>query len=116
MLSRRFLPSKLKYRKITHIQNAIFFHPLGEIFSFGGDDKVLKFFSLSFQNSQPIPELIWEHDEHPGPIRNIDYNGFDLYVSSDKMTAVISNLKNKQIIRKVYNDQLLPQSTFLQSA
>ena len=94
-------------------QTSILFHPNGSLFSTGGDDKTLRFFSLEHPDQ---PEILWEHDEHVGGIRNIDFNGKDLYVSADKTVVVVCSFPQRRIVRKVHHDQLMPPDTFFQSA
>lgn len=72
----------------------------------------IRFFKISHENA----EKIHEYSVHGHPIKNVDHNQQDLYLSCDNHLIAVCNLPKKQVIRMVYQDQLLPEKSLFQSA
>lgn len=78
----------------------------------GGDDTIPKFYKINEEEA----ELIHKYEIHSQPIKNVDHNDEDLYLSCDGHLIAVCHLNKKQIIRTLYNDQLQPHKTLLQAA
>lgn len=95
-----------------YMQNSICFSKEGDLVCVGGDDSTVRFFRLGEGGA----ELVHSYSNHNHPIKNVDHNQADLYLSTDNHRITVYNLPNKQLLRTIYQDQLLPQQSFFQSA
>jgi WD40 repeat protein len=94
------------------MQNSICFSKEGDLVCVGGDDTTVRFFRLGEGEAQ----LVHSYSNHSHPIKNVDHNQADLYLSTDNHRITVCNLPKKQIVRTVYQDQLLPEKSLFQSA
>lgn len=94
------------------MQNAICFSRNGDLICVGGDDTTVRFFSLGADAA----ELVHSYSSHSHPIKNVDHNQEELYLSTDNHRITVCNLTKKQIIRTLYQDQLRPERSLFQSA
>lgn len=78
----------------------------------GGDDTTVRFFSLGEEGA----ELVHSYSGHSHPIKNVDHNQAELYLSTDNHRISVCNLPRKQIVRTLHQDQLLPERSLFQSA
>jgi hypothetical protein len=72
----------------------------------------IRFFKLGETGA----ELQHSYLSHGHPIKNVDHNQEDLYLSTDNHIIAMCNLPKKQIIRTIHQDQLLPEKSLFQSA
>lgn len=60
--------------------------------------------------------LLHEYSVHSHPIKAVDCNQDDLFLSCDSHLVAVCNLSRKQIVRRVFQDQLQPARTLFQAA
>lgn len=65
---------------------------------------VIRFFRLGENDAV----LLHSYAVHSHPIKSVDHNQSNLYLSNDNNQIAICDLSKKQIIRTIFHDQLLP--------
>lgn len=64
----------------------------------------IRFYALKEERA----ELVHQYLTHSHPIKNVDHNQEELFLSTDNHMIAVCNLPKKQIIRMLYPDQLQP--------
>ena len=69
-----------------------------------------------FEIKEDRAEMVHQYLAHSHPIKNVDHNQGELFLSTDNHMIAVCNLPRKQIIRTLYPDQLQPEKSLFQSA
>ncbi len=85
-------------------KNSICISHDGEIVCTGGDDMVIRFYRLGENQAK----LEHEYAMHTHPIKSVDNNQGNLYLSNDNNQIIIFDLSKKKVIRTIFQDQFLP--------
>jgi hypothetical protein len=73
----------------------------------------IRFFTLD-QQHKASPKF--EHSLHTNPLKNVDHNGGNLFLSCDTNEIIVTDVDTTKIIRRIFNDQLQPEKSMFQSA
>ena len=73
----------------------------------------IRFFTLDQHNKATAK---FDHSLHTNPLKNVDHNNENLFLSCDTNEIIVVDVDTTKIVRRVFNDQLMPERSMFQAA
>lgn len=74
---------------------------------------IIRFFTLDENQKETLK---FQHNQHTNPLKNVDHNDKNLFLSCDTNEIIVVDADTNKIVKKIFNDQLMPEKSMFQSA